>query len=1415
MKIVDLRSPLPTPSANLDDAKEALVDALLNLTWQRASGYGPEGEVIFGTKPSLRFVSGFLLPRFEETGQEDETSDIHLSTHGLDCQIAASAKGSLDIGAKFSIYVRALPSWDELTNPELELMPNLPLRRDLEVEIREVMKGRMAAAMATEEAKPAEERRQRRDMQQQIYRELLAERGVEVSADDPVADAGSTPESAEGSPTPDSSEKDDAETDESRLVTKRGYVFHNDDAAQQVDIPQKWKRLPVALKVLSTDISDEQAVQGAVDAWIRLMREAVVKTTAAWLETEEGQNWAYRPADIRPSNIRSEETWNSFLAGLRATKPALKEIVPDLSGLSLTVEFGDDLRDPAVRNLRVMLENNSSEVRKRRRHRFDHVIHQVSLTVELPAMVHRPLKLDRVEPSYRFRDFLSYPAIGINCGVAETREGDRLRLTTSWMPRYQQPRIVPTEIHGMPTDFASLGSDQFNPSSLRPVLKAYRDWIVTEEKTLDPAIGVADPDQADRERAKFKHDIANYTREARRIELGIELLEHAYKRSREESTCRDALPYRAWLLLNRTFRAAGLARGITNWRLFQLTFVLAHVPTHASRMPEYAKSPWFDPDFDEETATLLYFPTGGGKSEAFFGLLIFNLFLDRLRGKNIGVTALIRYPLRLLTLQQAQRLLSILMRAELIRREASVGGSPFELGFWVGSGNTPNRPDDSRLSAVPSLDDKKHENDDALRADYHEANDSFNKTPRCPLCSQSTGLRRISSGTEDEIGVYCFNNDCQWNTGTNRSALPFLIIDRDIYRHAPAVLLGVIDKLALIGQHPATVNRVMAMFGFARWQESGTCRLVMPSWPKLKEGPAANACEPVAPAYSGGREIFCDPFPSLIIQDEAHLLEESLGTFAGLFETTLEQLFVRGAALLGNRVARSPFGEKAVRLPKVIAATATVSVPQQQFGSLYQRRHMHFPYPGTSIYKSFYAVPATPSSNERRGIAKGNPRGPEIEAPWMRLYTALMTNGRNHTVTTVGVLAAYHLAITELWQDLSSGTRTQQVAKRLLDALTPGTPLHAFHAAAVTACAQDGPEVLLTLLDLMRISLTYVTNKKGGDQVIDAFREEVAKTHRRHGRTMTQFHTRLISGGIDVAEIQEIMRQADGGSRAGDDFPELDNSLRNIVATSAISHGVDVDKFNAMFFAGMPNDIAEFIQASSRIGRTHVGFSLLVPTPQARRDRYIVETHDVFHRFLERMIAPPAITRWAATAHDRVLTSLFQAWLSGWAEQKLFMERADSEKDRALKFDTVNDVNRLFTGGDLPGAAKDFMEFCVSALGVNGRGVNRLGAAPHPDYYDGRIRNLAKQLTDEFRTENSTTRLGDYWDNSTVGQKPMMSLRDIDEAGRFVPARPFGRRRVKDVDEKTLIAEALKIVRRQRSRVGELDSEDGEAMTNA
>ena len=200
---------------------------------------------------------------------------------------------------------------------------------------------------------------------------------------------------------------------------------------------------------------------------------------------------------------------------------------------------------------------------------------------------------------------------------------------------------MPTEIKNVPTGFQALASENFEPACLRPLIGAYEAWIETQKKTVDPTLGAESEEEALREKSKFDQDVHAYEREKERIALGIKLLELSFERFKEDPQSPESWPYCAWRHLNSTFYEAGIERGITGWRLFQLAFILAHIPTIASRIPAFAQKPWFDQIFDEETATLLYFPTGGGKSEAFFGLLLFTLFFDRLRGKHIGVSALI------------------------------------------------------------------------------------------------------------------------------------------------------------------------------------------------------------------------------------------------------------------------------------------------------------------------------------------------------------------------------------------------------------------------------------------------------------------------------------------------------------------------------------------------------------------------------------------------------------------------------------------------------------------------------------------------------------------------------------------------------------------------------------------------------
>jgi hypothetical protein len=303
--------------------------------------------------------------------------------------------------------------------------------------------------------------------------------------------------------------------------------------------------------------------------------------------------------------------------------------------------------------------------------------------------------------------------------------------------------------------FAELASNRLDISQLRVLPTEYSSWVESEEGRLRPAVREGlEQEDAERETRRLEADLSAQRNEAGYIERGIRLLEESQGAFRAASVEQDATkraalerraaPYRAWLLTNQSFLEREGGNDERGWRLFQLAFILAHVPTLASRMEEYRE--YQDHRLDEETASLLYFPTGGGKSEAFYGALLFAMFLDRLRGKDRGVTAMIRYPLRLLTLQQGQRLLRLICHAELVRRREALGGWPFEIGFWVGGTNTPNSYNPPP-PMVPLSDDAEHPDDESLdekdrslgaeeREQAHRYGEycaAYNKIPECPV----------------------------------------------------------------------------------------------------------------------------------------------------------------------------------------------------------------------------------------------------------------------------------------------------------------------------------------------------------------------------------------------------------------------------------------------------------------------------------------------------------------------------------------------------------------------------------------------------------------------------------------------------------------------------------------------------------
>jgi hypothetical protein len=236
----------------------------------------------------------------------------------------------------------------------------------------------------------------------------------------------------------------------------------------------------------------------------------------------------------------------------------------------------------------------------------------------------------------------------------------------------------------------------------------------------------------------------------------------------------------------------------------------------------------------------------------------------------------------------------------------------------------------------------------------------------------------------------------------------------------------------------------------------------------------------------------------------------------------------------------------------------------------------------------------------------------------------------------------------------------------------------------------------------------------------------------------------------------------------------------------------------------MPSDIAEYIQASSRVGRTHVGFSLLIPTPQTRRDRFVVEVHESFHRLLERMIAPPAIERWADRAIERTIPSLVQMWLAGVRHQQRFVAAAEEQKGQTRLPTTVEQVERLLRD---PASFNDCVSFVVDAIGIGAV----TGAPTNPDYYANLVRGAAARIQAVIASGDFPGRLGDFWSNPLTGlQRPMTSLRDVDAAGRIRASDRTHRNRPiswEEVGDAMAMVRNRGIARGRRSALSELDGE--------
>jgi hypothetical protein len=543
---------------------------------------------------------------------------------------------------------------------------------------------------------------------------------------------------------------------------------------------------------------------------------------------------------------------------------------------------------------------------------------------------------------------------------------------------------------------------------------------------------------------------------------------------------------------------------------------------------------------DRTLVDTLWFATGGGKTETYLAVIVFACLFDRLTGKRCGVTAWSRFPLRMLSLQQTQRFADAVAGAELVRRAEGIPGDPLAIGFYVGAGGTPNRVRADATEGAANSEDRDMPGRNRVLM-------------HCPFCFRSD-IEMVFSRRSWTLEHRCVNEGCPWP----EAGLPFYVVDEEIYRLLPSVVIGTLDKAALLGMQAAARGLV----------GSPVARCAGPGhgFTYATRSKAPTGC--LVPGCSFGRETLDQPrarfAPRLRVQDELHLLRDSLGAVDSHYETLLDELHhdVDGGAPA-----------------KIIASSATLAGYEEQAAALYCRAGAAFPQPGPQEGVSFWTQDTGRLMRHFVGIA---PRGQTLE----------FVNER----------------ITE---------SVQRAVRRLV-------------TEPEIVCSEAGVDSSLApfLLDIYGTQVVY------GIRLRDV---EAAGRSLSTQSPVDPLNVGMLTGGTLLEDVRTTLERLDHPE------PEFDRRLHVICASSMMSHGVDIDRFNVITLLGVPLATAEFIQTSARIGRRWPGLVFVLHRMGVERDSSVFRSFPTYIRHGNRFVAPIAITR----RSRRVLRSTFAGlWAS-------------------------------------------------------------------------------------------------------------------------------------------------------------------------
>ncbi len=490
-------------------------------------------------------------------------------------------------------------------------------------------------------------------------------------------------------------------------------------------------------------------------------------------------------------------------------------------------------------------------------------------------------------------------AVGHGC-AADWYDTDDERTTlvrTEVLPTYEVKPVLPTQIEGLKLRMMQLASDDLGQTIdlCTKLADEYERWIVARREEIASSDGLS----PELEETALLH-MERCVKCHQRMQDGIQLLKYDRKvalafRLMNEAMHMQQVHYeissemtRSWvskagkLRLEKSFERPAYDDPDRSWRPFQLAFILMNLKSIC------------DPHCDErDIVDVIWFPTGGGKTEAYLGLSAFSMLLRRLRDpRHAGTCILMRYTLRLLTTQQFQRAASLICACEIIRRREveQLGSDRFSIGLWVGGEVTPNN-ERGAVNALRQLQSRQGVNKFIILS--------------CPWCGAAMGPQRVGQRTTckgyrklahpNRIRHICEDPDCDFSS---MDGLPVAVIDEHIYESPPSLLIGTVDKFALLAFQP----NARRLFG-------------------------------IDTPY---------PPPELIIQDELHLISGPLGSMVGHYETAINALCI------SERDGR--------RTPaKIIASTATISRAESQVKGLYGRKAFLFPPQALKAGDSFFA----------------------------------------------------------------------------------------------------------------------------------------------------------------------------------------------------------------------------------------------------------------------------------------------------------------------------------------------------------------------------------------------------------------------------------------------------------------------------